>query len=128
MGISSATSSLPPPSHCPSILLQILALTVQTASQFELSSPPEDAISALTFSPRNPTRLLVSSWDKYVHLYDTNAGLNGSKLTAFPHAAPVLDCCFGETDGVLFSGGLDWLVKLCVFLPGILLLAAVDLR
>ncbi|KAL0632272.1 mitotic spindle checkpoint protein Bub3 [Maublancomyces gigas] len=75
-------------------------------------NPPEDAISALTFSPRNPTRLLVSSWDKYVHLYDTNAGLNGSKLTAFPHAAPVLDCCFGETDGVLFSGGLDWLVKL----------------
>ncbi|KAI5847712.1 WD40-repeat-containing domain protein [Morchella snyderi] len=81
------------------------------ASQFELSSPPEDAISALTFSPTSPTRLLVSSWDKYVHLYDTNAGLNGSKLTALSHAAPVLDCCFGENDGVLFSGGLDWLVK-----------------
>ncbi|CAZ81994.1 unnamed protein product [Tuber melanosporum] len=83
----------------------------QPANQFELSGPPEDVISSLTFSPNNPSRLLVSSWDRNVHLYDTNAGLNGSKLTAFPHAASVLDCCFGETDSNVFSAGLDWQVQ-----------------
>ncbi|KAL7273194.1 mitotic spindle checkpoint protein Bub3 [Rhizina undulata] len=82
-----------------------------TPPGIEINSPPTDAISALTFSPKTPTRLLVSSWDKYVHLYDTSDGQGGSKLTEFPHAAAVLDCCYGESDGDIFSGGLDWQVK-----------------
>ncbi|KAI5804390.1 WD40-repeat-containing domain protein [Geopyxis carbonaria] len=84
------------------------------ANQRELPSPPADAISSLSYSPNSATRLLVSSWDKYVHLYDTaTAGgeQTGSKLTDFAHAAPVLDCCFGETDGDLYSACLDWTVN-----------------
>lgn len=90
------------------------ANTPATASnQRELPSPPTDAISSLTFSPYTPTRLLVSSWDKYVHLYDTHSGAEqaGSELTRFAHAAPVLDCCFGEGDGDVFSAALDWSVN-----------------
>lgn len=82
-------------------------------NQRELPCRPSDAISSLTFSPHSPTRLLVSSWDKYVYLYDTHSGVDqaGSELTRFAHAAPVLDCCFGEGDGEVFSAGLDWTVN-----------------
>ncbi|OBZ65525.1 Mitotic checkpoint protein BUB3 [Grifola frondosa] len=33
------------------------------AEQIELNSPPFDSISAVRFSPTNPSQLLVSSWD-----------------------------------------------------------------
>ncbi|KAF8251893.1 WD40 repeat-like protein [Wilcoxina mikolae CBS 423.85] len=89
-------------------------MSTSASNQRELPSPPSDAISSLTFSPYTPTRLLVSSWDKYVHLYDTHSGAEQpvrSELTRFAHAAPVLDCCYGEGDGEVFSGGLDWTVN-----------------
>lgn len=90
-----------------------IQLTFLVTNQRELPSPPTDAISSLSYSPYSSTRLLVSSWDKYVHLYDTHGGSEqaGSELTRFAHAAPVLDCCFGEGDGEVFSGGLDWTVN-----------------
>jgi cell cycle arrest protein BUB3 len=95
-------------------------MSTSASNQRELPSPPSDAISSLTFSPHTPTRLLVSSWDKYVHLYDTHSGVEqpvGSELTRFAHAAAVLDCCFGEGDGEVFSGGLDWTVNQCALSP-----------
>lgn len=88
------------------------------ASQFELAQPPNDAISALVFAPESPTRLLVSSWDKNVYLYDTQgetegegeAG-HGSLIRTFEHRAPVMDVCFGANDSEAFSAGMDWQVK-----------------
>lgn len=90
-------------------------MSTAAAHQRELPSPPTDAVSALTYSPTSATRLLVSSWDKYVHLYDTHAGADqtGQELTRFAHAAPVLDCCYGSDDAELFSAGLDWTVNKC---------------
>ncbi|KAI9789958.1 MAG: hypothetical protein M1833_002125 [Piccolia ochrophora] len=82
-----------------------------TSSQFELSSPPSDAVSAVAFSPTSPTRLLVSSWDKNVYLYDTHAQPGGALLQTFEHRAPVLDVCFGANDNEAFTAGLDWDVK-----------------
>lgn len=87
------------------------SLTFAVAStQFELSPPPSDAISALKYAPESPTRLLVSSWDKYVYLYDTLGGEN-ALLQKFEHRAPVLDICFGADDNEAFSAGMDWQVK-----------------
>ncbi|EMR69323.1 hypothetical protein MGN70_014107 [Eutypa lata] len=92
------------------------------ASQFELAQPPNDAISALVFAPGSPTRLIVSSWDKNVYLYDTQgessssssssseAG-HGSLIRTFEHRAPVMDVCFGANDSEAFSAGMDWQVK-----------------
>ncbi len=84
------------------------------ASQFELAQPPNDAISALAFAPGSPTRLLASSWDKHVYLYDTQgeseAG-HGSLIRTFEHGAPVMDVCFGADDNEAFSAGMDWQVK-----------------
>ncbi|RYP26466.1 hypothetical protein DL767_008028 [Monosporascus sp. MG133] len=84
------------------------------ASQFELAQPPNDAISSLVFAPESSTRLLVSSWDKNVYLYDTQGegeGGHGSLIRTFEHRAPVMDVCFGANDNEAFSAGLDWQVK-----------------
>ncbi|KAI9821860.1 MAG: hypothetical protein M1827_002442 [Pycnora praestabilis] len=81
------------------------------AAQFELSSPPSDAISAIKFSPGSSSKLLVSSWDKKVYLYDTQGEVGGTLLKTFEHRAPVLDVCFGADDNEAYSAGLDWDVK-----------------
>ncbi|KAI0478469.1 WD40-repeat-containing domain protein [Xylariaceae sp. FL0804] len=101
------------------------------ATQYELSQPPSDAISALAFAPNSPSRLLVSSWDKKVYLYDTSAAASsssssepppgdgdgendqpqhGALLGTFEHRAPVMDVCFGAGDDEAFAAGMDWRV------------------
>ncbi|KAI9809210.1 MAG: hypothetical protein M1825_002501 [Sarcosagium campestre] len=82
-----------------------------SSSQFELSTPPTDAISALKFSPTKPTLLLVASWDRKVYLYDTHAQPGGSLLRQFEHRAPVLDVCWGADNDEAYSCGLDWDVR-----------------
>ncbi|KAJ9623234.1 mitotic spindle checkpoint protein Bub3 [Taxawa tesnikishii (nom. ined.)] len=54
--------------------------------QFELSDPPTDAISAVKFAPDSPTRLLVSSWDRNVYLYDIQDGQTGRQQSSVSHA------------------------------------------
>ncbi|KAI8958697.1 mitotic checkpoint protein BUB3 [Daldinia sp. FL1419] len=85
------------------------------ATQFELAQPPNDAISALAFSPDSPSRLLASAWDKKVYLYDTlqnnEDGSHGALLQTFGHRAPVLDVCFGKDGNEAFSAGMDWQVR-----------------
>ncbi|KAI1815788.1 WD40-repeat-containing domain protein [Poronia punctata] len=84
------------------------------AAQFELAQPPNDAISSLVFAPNSPSRLLVSSWDKNVYLYETHSntgaeegGHQGTLIRTIEHRAPVMDVCFGGDDDEAFSGGLD---------------------
>src|ERR1700761_5678880 len=94
------------------------------ASLHELPSGPTDAISSVSFSPRSPQLFIASSWDTTVRLYDiskasfaSNTG-ESPELVKFHHAAPVLDCCWGDTDTEIYSGGLDWQVKQYVSLTG----------
>ncbi|KAJ5184151.1 Mitotic checkpoint protein BUB3.2 [Penicillium capsulatum] len=87
-----------------------------SSNQFTVASPPTDAISALKFSPvPDSTRLVVSSWDKNVYLYDlrdeNGAVGEGKLLQKFEHRAPVLDVCFGETENEIYTAGLDWDVR-----------------
>ncbi|KAL1311766.1 hypothetical protein AAFC00_001853 [Neodothiora populina] len=79
-----------------------------SGTQFELADPPADPISAVRFAPNSPTRLLASSWDKNVYLYDTKDGQNGKLIQRIPHRAAVLDVCFGGDDNTAYSAGLDW--------------------
>ncbi|KAK8191755.1 mitotic checkpoint protein-like protein BUB3 [Phyllosticta capitalensis] len=78
------------------------------SSQFEISESPSDAISSLTFAPGDSTRLLVSSWDKNVYLFDTHSQPGGELLRKIEHRAPVLEACFGKDHTEAFSAGLDW--------------------
>lgn len=94
------------------------------ATQFELAQPPNDAISSLAFAPDAPSRLLVSSWDKNVYLYDTHTASengddaaegggvsHGTLLKKYEHPAPVMDVCFGADDNEAYTAGMDWEVK-----------------
>lgn len=74
----------------------------------------------MKFSPDpNSTRIVVSSWDKNVYLYDLrdeNGNVSeGKLLQKFEHRAPVLDACFGENEDVIYTAGLDWDVRKYVF-------------
>lgn len=82
------------------------------ATQVELSPPPGDAVSALAFAPESSTKLLVSSWDKKVYLYDLTNGASDAKLVnTYEHRAPVLDVCFGASDDEAYTAGVDWAVN-----------------
>lgn len=88
-----------------------------TATQYELSPPPGDAITALAFAPSSATKLLVSSWDKKVYSYNVADGASEASLTnTYEHRAPVLDVCFGSSDNEAFSAGMDWTVQRCEIL------------
>ena len=80
-------------------------------SQYELPQPPNDVVSAVRFAPDSPSKLLVSSWDRHVYLYDTQEGGDGTLVRKIEHRTPVLDCCWGRTEEEAFSCGLDWDVR-----------------
>lgn len=82
-----------------------------SAGQFELTPAPADVISSVHFGPGSSTWLLVSSWDKHVYLYDTQAQAGGKLLRKFEHPAPVLAVCFGDDDNIAYSACLDWEVR-----------------
>lgn len=84
------------------------------ASQFEAAPPPGDLVGAIKFAPDSPDRLLASSWDRNVYLYEIHA--DGAEpeaklVQAYEHRGPVMDVCFGASDNEAFSAGLDGQVK-----------------
>ncbi|KAG8926433.1 hypothetical protein FRC01_008869 [Tulasnella sp. 417] len=79
-----------------------------TANDIELSSPPDDSISALAFAPNADDQLLVASWDGELRLYDV---ASNSLKSHFSHKAAVLGCCWGNDNKHAFSGGLDSWVR-----------------
>ncbi|KAH6632006.1 WD40-repeat-containing domain protein [Chaetomium tenue] len=82
------------------------------AAQFEAAQPPKDAISSLVFAPGPSRRLLASSWDKNVYLYEVSNGAEEANLVGtFEHRAPVLDVCFGADENEAFIAGMDHQVK-----------------
>ncbi|KAK4671272.1 mitotic spindle checkpoint protein Bub3 [Podospora pseudoanserina] len=84
------------------------------STQFELPQPPTDAVSSLVFSPDSSHRLLVSSWDRHVYLYQLTEGEgdNANLLNKYEHRAPVLDVCFGDaSNNDAYTAGMDRQVK-----------------
>ena len=87
-------------------------ITSILATQFEVSQPPSDVISAVVFAPDNTNRLLVSSWDRNIYLYEIAEGTeDATLLNKFEHRAPVLDVCFGANGNETYTAGLDNSVK-----------------
>lgn len=89
-----------------------LNANIYSGTQFELTPPPGDAVSAIKFAPDVNNKLLVSCWDKNVYYYEVDTSNTGRStlLQCIEHKAPVLDACFGDDHTVAFSGGLDWAV------------------
>ena len=80
-------------------------------SEFKLTSPPDDGITAVKFCPGSSQFLLASSWDTTVRLYDVTTNVLRIK---YPHAGAVLDCCFYDPVHS-YSGGLDNTLKMFDF-------------
>ncbi|KAJ2510875.1 mitotic spindle checkpoint protein Bub3 [Coemansia sp. RSA 1939] len=74
-----------------------------TRKQYELLQPPSDGISRVKFHKSEDTKLLASSWDQTVRLYDVQE--NKMIASHHEHKAAVLDIAFGNN--CAFSGGLD---------------------
>lgn len=60
-------------------------------TEIQISHPPTDTISSLSFGPENSQYLISSSWDGAVRLYDV---LANSLRQKYVHNCPVLDVCF----------------------------------
>ncbi|KAK3390984.1 WD40-repeat-containing domain protein [Podospora didyma] len=85
-----------------------LTSTQTPATQFEVAEPPKDAMSALVFAPDAANRLLVSSWDKNLYLYEVGEGTDETKLIkTYPHRAALLNVCFGANENEAFTAGGD---------------------
>lgn len=63
--------------------------SAESSKDFELLSPTEDSISALSWSPA-ANFLAASSWDTLVHIYDVTKSTTGMLETAFGLDGPVL--------------------------------------
>ncbi|KAI9806199.1 MAG: RNA export factor gle2 [Sarcosagium campestre] len=75
-----------------------------------LNSPPEDSISALSFSPQSD-HLAVASWDKKVRIYEINSQGGSEGKALFDHEGPVLSVAWSKAvwhmtqDGSKVVGG-----------------------
>ncbi|KAF8191433.1 WD40-repeat-containing domain protein [Mycena galopus ATCC 62051] len=87
-------------------------MAVADANYSILPSPPFDTISSVKYSPTDPDKLLVSSWDtsvRYYHVGDPNSKPS-EQLAKFEHRAAILTCCFSDSTHA-FSGGLDATIR-----------------
>lgn len=60
-----------------------------------VTSPPEDSVSDIRFSPVADF-LAVSSWDKKVRIYEVDQNGNTQGKALFDHEGPVLGCCWSQ--------------------------------
>lgn len=72
-----------------------------------LSSPPEDSISEICFSPQTD-HLAVASWDKKVRIYEINSNGQSEGKALFDHEGPVLSCHWSK---VSYSAALKYNVS-----------------
>lgn len=61
----------------------------------QVSSPPEDSISDIQFSPVSD-HLAVASWDKKVRIYEIDSQGQSQGKAAFDHQGPVLNCAWSK--------------------------------
>lgn len=64
-----------------------------------LTSPPDDGISDVKFSPQSE-HLAVASWDKKVRIYEINAQGGSEGKALFEHEQPVLSCCWSKVSSL----------------------------
>lgn len=73
-------------------------------TEFEIYDPPTDGISALQFSRWDTHRLLATSWDSSVYIYDCSGNVAVNKFSV---GAALLDGCFSARDrNIAYAAGL----------------------
>ena len=61
----------------------------------QVSTPPEDSISDLNFSPASD-HLAVASWDKKVRIYEIDGMGNSKGMAYFEFEGPALNCAWSK--------------------------------
>jgi len=80
----------------------------------EVTQPPNDSISSLSFSP-TADFLVAGSWDNAVRCWEIKT--SGTQLQSNPkaeqqHTGPVLDCCWSADGTKVFTGSGDKTAKM----------------
>ncbi|RKP09491.1 WD40-repeat-containing domain protein [Thamnocephalis sphaerospora] len=83
----------------------------QPPKDFEVSQPPTDGITELSFSPVADF-LGVSSWDNQVRIYEVQPDGSTVGKAMYAHEAPVLCCAWSKDGSKLASGGADKAARL----------------
>lgn len=81
----------------------------------EVSSPPDDSISCLEFSPKAimPSTFLISgSWDNNVRCWEVHQSGQTMPKAQQTHAGPVLDCCWSDDGTKVFTASCDKTAKM----------------
>ena len=77
----------------------------------EISQPPSDGITSLSWSPR-ANHLVATSWDNNVYCWEVmNNGTSVAKAST-SHAQPVLCSAWNADGSAVFTGGCDKMVKM----------------
>lgn len=84
---------------------------IDTSKDPQVSNPPEDSISDLSFSPQAEL-LSVASWDKKVRIYEVDNSGNTQGRAMFEHQAPVLSSQWFPDGSKVVSGGCDNAVRM----------------
>lgn len=87
---------------------------------FEVTSPPEDSISGLAFSPAalQQNFLVSGSWDNQIRCWEVSQGSGGSWQTIpkaqQSHTGPVLDVRFSDVSFVAFVSKCNAVINLFI--------------
>ncbi|CAF9921629.1 MAG: RNA export factor gle2 [Gomphillus americanus] len=80
--------------------------TGDISKDIALTSPPDDSISSIKFSPQSE-HLAVASWDKKVRIYEINNQGQSEGKAFFEHEGPVLDVAWSPDGKQVFGVGAD---------------------
>ncbi|KAK9473835.1 WD40-repeat-containing domain protein [Dipodascopsis tothii] len=81
------------------------------ANDRDVTSPPEDSISDMSFSP-TADFLAVASWDKKVRIYEVSPNGDSQGKAMYEHQGPVLSVHWSKDGTKLVSGGCDKAARL----------------
>lgn len=86
------------------------ASTSNPMKDFEVTSPPDDTVSQLAFSPQassNAVLLAASSWDNSIRVWEVQGNGQSVPKAMQTHGAPVLDVCWNDEGTQLFTASCD---------------------
>lgn len=83
-------------------------------NDIEVSSPPDDSISALEFSPGTmpQTFLVGGSWDNNIRCWEVQQNGQTIPKAQQTHTGPVLDVCWSDDGSKVFSASCDKTAKM----------------
>ncbi|KAL0639630.1 RNA export factor gle2 [Maublancomyces gigas] len=76
------------------------------SKDIELTAPPEDSVSDISFSSQSE-HLAVASWDKKVRIYEISATGSSVGKAVYEHEGPVLSVVWSKDGSKVLSGGAD---------------------